>query len=153
MATNHNNQPNPIPPPPGAIRVDPDSTPLEQLGVPMDDVKDLLALQGAGSFSRQVKVGVRKQAADAAGCLLIGGVIVAALLIGFVLLVCSYSANRYTGLVEDSAKLTAESPRIAAAFDLLIFDIKSKYSWGSEGRLQHGRSDPIVFRPNSGRGS
>jgi len=40
-------------------------TPLDRLGLPMEEVKDLLALHGAGSFGRQVGVQVRK---EAAGC-------------------------------------------------------------------------------------
>lgn len=52
MSMNHNNQPNPILPPPGAIRVDPDSTPLDQLGLPMEEIKDLLAFKGAAPPAR-----------------------------------------------------------------------------------------------------
>src|SRR5215469_12126488 len=43
----------------------PGPTPLDRLGLPMEEVKDLMALHGAGSFGRQVNVQVRK---EAVGC-------------------------------------------------------------------------------------
>jgi hypothetical protein len=64
MTDDPSNQLNPLPPP-GAIRVDSDSTPLEQLGLPMQDFKDLLALHGAGTFARQTKAQIRKGASEA----------------------------------------------------------------------------------------
>jgi hypothetical protein len=49
----------------GKIKNGPEPTPLDRLGLPMEDVKDLLVLHGADSFGRQVGVQVRK---EAAGC-------------------------------------------------------------------------------------
>jgi hypothetical protein len=49
----------------GKIKTSRGATPLDRLGLPMEEVKDLLALHGAGSFGRQVGVQVRK---EAAGC-------------------------------------------------------------------------------------
>jgi hypothetical protein len=47
------------------IKNAPAPTPLDRLGLPMDEVKDLMALHEAGSLGRQVGVQVRK---EAAGC-------------------------------------------------------------------------------------
>jgi Na+-transporting methylmalonyl-CoA/oxaloacetate decarboxylase gamma subunit len=49
----------------GRIKNGPRPMPLDRLGLPMEEVKDLMALHGAGSFGRQVGVQVRK---EAAGC-------------------------------------------------------------------------------------
>jgi hypothetical protein len=49
----------------GKIKNSRRATPLDRLGLPMEEVKDLLALHGAGGFGRQVGVQVRK---EAAGC-------------------------------------------------------------------------------------
>jgi hypothetical protein len=49
----------------GKIKNGTGPTPLDRLGLPMEEVKDLLALHGAGSFGRQVGVEMRK---EAAGC-------------------------------------------------------------------------------------
>jgi hypothetical protein len=51
----------------GKIKNGPGPTPLDRLGLPMEEVKDLLAFHGAGSFGRQVGVQVRK---EAAGCVI-----------------------------------------------------------------------------------
>jgi hypothetical protein len=40
-------------------------TPLEQLGLPIEEVKDLLALHGAGGFGRQVGTQLKREIADA----------------------------------------------------------------------------------------
>jgi hypothetical protein len=50
----------------GRIKNGPGPTPLDRLGLPMEEVKDLMALHGAGSFGRQIGVQVRK---EAAGCI------------------------------------------------------------------------------------
>jgi hypothetical protein len=47
------------------IKNAPGPTPLDRLGLPMEEVKDLMALRGAGSFGRQVGVQMRR---EAAGC-------------------------------------------------------------------------------------
>jgi hypothetical protein len=39
------------------------ATPLEQIGLPMEQVKDLLALHGAGSLKRQVGTQIKREIA------------------------------------------------------------------------------------------
>jgi hypothetical protein len=40
-------------------------SPLEQVGVPIEELKDFLALHGAGKFGRQVKTQLRREVANA----------------------------------------------------------------------------------------
>ena len=70
------------------------------------------------------------------GCLGVAGV----LLIGLILFLCIAVANYSNPVVEETAaektvKLTAESPRIAAVFDVVIFDLKLK------SRINSARED------------
>ena len=78
------------------IKNGPGPTPLDRLGLPMKEVKDLLALHGAGSFGRQVGVQVRK---EAAGCAtgLINLALIGTGIILFILFVGAMGALSHSG--------------------------------------------------------
>ena len=93
----------------GKVRNGPGPTPLDRLGLPMEEVKDLLALLGAGSFGRQVGAQVRK---EGAGCVtgLIDLAVVGAGIILFILFIGAMAGLSHSGNSASYQISTATTP-------------------------------------------
>jgi hypothetical protein len=81
----------------------------------MEEIKDLLAFKGAGSFDRQFKVQVRKGFADVTASFVLGSLGVAGvLLIGFILFLCIAVANHSNSVTQQAASQPTTSQETAA---------------------------------------
>jgi hypothetical protein len=80
----------------GKIKNVPRPTPFDRLGLPIEEVKDLMALHGAGSVGRQVGVQLRK---ETAGCVtaLVHLALVGVGIIMFILFIGTIGAFSDTG--------------------------------------------------------